>query len=193
MDAVADYAAAKNALLRPLPAYVSYRVVSHAGAGPFASDQDQTIVVRTSDGRVVRGKPPSLQIGSNSKTHYDKDVVERPPFDPACYTARSAREATFEGKPAEAIALRETCAHDKDDGDFSELYVDPRTHDPLAAVGDSTDDSVRVRVVQRYVAVEDHFMPSALDVRVKGDGWMSWLDVTAYEHLSDYKFSNAAP
>jgi hypothetical protein len=193
MDAAADYAAAKLALSRTLPAYVSYRVVSHAGAGPFAKDEDQTIVVRTKDGTVVRGKPPSIQIGANSKEDYNRDVVEKPPFDPACYSPTSARQETFENRPVEALGLHETCSHDEDDGDFGVLFVDPQTHAPIAASGGNTDETVAVRVVQRYTAVAGFYMPSALDVSVKGSGWMSWLDVAAFEHFSDYVFSSAAP
>jgi hypothetical protein len=193
MDATADYAAAKLALTRTLPAYVSYRVVSHAGAGPFVKDEDQTIVVRTRDGEVVRGKPPSIQIGANSKANYNRDVVDKPPFNPACYAPASARRDTFEGRSVEAFELRQTCGRDEDDGDFGTLFIDPQTHAPIAAIGGKTDESVAVRVVQRYTPVAGFYMPSALDVRVKGSGWMSWLDVTAFERFSDYVFSSAAP
>src|ERR1700722_7587164 len=144
MDAAADYAAAKLALTRTLPAYVSYRVVSHAGAGPFAKDDDQTIVVRTHDGKVVRGKPPSIQIGADSKEDYNRDVVDKPPFDPACYTPTSAHEATFENRSVEALELHQTCGHDENDGDFGILFVDPQTHAPIAASGGNSDESVAV-------------------------------------------------
>jgi hypothetical protein len=189
MDATADYAAIKAILGRPLPPYVSYRDVSHAGAGPFAKDEDQTIVVRTRDGKVVRGKVPSIQIGSHSKTNYNRDVVDKPPFEPACYAAESARTATFDGQTVEAVALRDICDRNRDSGDFNVIYVEPRTHDPIAASGDNTDQSVSVRVVQGFAPFSGFFMPTSLDVRVQGSGW----NVHAYEHLSDYKFSATKP
>jgi hypothetical protein len=193
MDATADFAAVKQHLTRPLPAYVTYSVQSHAGMGPFAKTENETIVVRTSDGKIVKGKPPNIQIGADSHSEYEGDVVTHPPFKPNCYDATSAREATFEGRPVEEIRLRDTCEHEKNDGDFNRIYVDPATHEPIAALGGNTDENVVVHVTERLQRSSDYIVPTSLEVTVKGSGWMAWLDVDAYERISDYKFSSDAP
>jgi hypothetical protein len=192
MNAVADYAAAMRALNHDLPAYVSYAVHSHILAGPVNHDETVTIVVRSRDGKIVKGKPPSMQIDSDSK--YEGDVVVHPPFDAACYTATAAREATFEGVTAEALSLRDTCKTKHDlDGDFSTLYVDPASHEPLAAAGGEDSDSVSVHVQQRFGRAGAFLLPAAFDVRVKGSGFMFWLDVTGRQTYDSYKFSDTLP
>jgi hypothetical protein len=193
MDATADFAAVKQHLARPLPPYVSYEVVSHAGLGPFAKTENGTIVVRTSDGKIVKGKAPNIQIGADSDSTYEGDIVTHPPFKPNCYEATSAQAATFEGRAVEEIRLHDTCDHGKGDGDFNRVYVDPESHEPIAAAGGNTDEQVVVHVTERIERMADYFVPTSLNVTVKGSGWMAWLDVNAYEHISDYKFSNTAP
>ncbi|MBD5657356.1 MAG: hypothetical protein IAI50_19570 [Candidatus Eremiobacteraeota bacterium] len=192
MDAAADYAAAVRALAHRLPAYVSYAVHSHVLAGPIDHSENVTIVVRSSDGKIVRGKPPIFQLGSDSK--YDSDVVLHPPFDPACYAATGARGETVDGVAAEAITLSDTCKKKhENDGDFGTLYVDAGTHEPLAAVGTNVDETVYVRVQQHFARAGAYLLPAAFDVRVKGSGMMFWLDITGHQGYDSFVFSDKAP
>jgi hypothetical protein len=195
MNADADYKAAIAYLNRPLPAYVTYHETSHAKVDAITRDNAQTLVVRTKDGKVLRGKTSSINIGSND-TYHD-NVVVRPPFKPACYAATTAAPAVFDGRHVEAIGLRHTCDSGSSPharrGDFSTLYVDPRSHLPLGAVGGIRDAPVVVNLEQRYARFGAYVLPALLDVRVKGSGLMFWLDVAVRQEYSGYAFSDKAP
>lgn len=192
MNATADYDAARAAVSRTLPAYVSYTVTSHATGMGFSKDEASTIVVRSRDGKIVKGTPPSVKIGSDAS--YSDDVVNHAPFQLACYRATGARLTSFDGRPAEALSLESnrTCEHDRH-GDFDTLYLDPTTRDPLAAVGNQHDDPVSVHLEQRYARTGSFILPSAFDVMVKGSSFMFWLNVTAHQTYTRYAFSNAPP
>ena len=188
MNAAADYAAALAQLNRALPAYVSYVDHTSGGWGPFHGAESRVIVVHVPDGRIIKGHPSAIQIGVN--THlYDNNVVTYPPFQPACYVPDAASGATFDGRPAELIAVHDRCRRPDKDAAFQTLYVDPVTHQPLAAVGAVENDRVAVRIEQRFAAFAGHVMPASIDVRVKGHGLMTWLDVTARIAYTDYRFS----
>ena len=192
MNAAADYAAVRKVLEQPLPAYVSYVSESGGALGPFKGQETQHIVVRTSDGKVVSGKKSSVQIGAG--TSYDGDVVTRPLFRPACYEATAAKTAEFEGKPVEVLSLKSTCPKEGDEENaFSTLYVDPRTHDPIAAVELHSDSHVYALLRQRFVRTGTRVLPSGVDVRVKGSGLLSWLDVTVHQIYSNFAFSDSPP
>jgi hypothetical protein len=192
MDAAADYSAAVRALAHHLPAYVQYDVRSHVAMGPIVKDETSTIVVRTRDGTIVKGEPPLMRVGSAS--NYHGDVVTHPPFDPACYAPLAVRDSTFEGRPAEELSLANTCKKSADsDGDFTALFLDRASREPLAATGGNHDPTVDVRVSERFAHVGDYIMPSAFDVRVKGSGVMFWLDVTAHQTYEGFSFSDALP
>jgi len=192
LNATSDYDAARAALGRTLPPYVSYQVTSHATGMGFAKDDTTTIVVRTRDGKIVKGTPPTVKIGAG--TSYSGDVVSQPPFDVACYRATATRRDKYDGRPAEALSLNATgtCEHDRH-GDFDTLYLDPTTHAPLAAVGNQHDDPVAVHLEQRYVRTGGFILPSAFDVAVKGSSFMFWLNVAAHQSYTHYAFSNSPP
>jgi hypothetical protein len=195
MDAAADYAAAKLALATHLPAYVSYTATTHSKFDAIVQDAHANVVVRTSDGTVLKGAggghAPYVQIGGDKPG--DEEPLTDPAFKPGCYVATGARAETFEGKGVEAIALRDTCAKSKEDKDFDTLYVDPATHRPVAAVGTDNDENVAVRLEQHFTAVGDAVLPASLYVRVHGSGLMSWLDVLYDRRYSDYRFSSTEP
>jgi hypothetical protein len=164
---------------------------SQGSFGPFNRTDSGRVVVRTSDGKVVSGKLPSVTINANST--YAGDVVTAPPFKPRCYQATAARAAQFDGKPAEELTLVYTCGISKRSGDFKLLYLDPQTHRPLAAVDRENSPPVSVSLEQRFTPVGDRVLPSALNVIVKGSGFMSWLDVKAHEIYSDFAFYDRQP
>jgi hypothetical protein len=192
MDAAADYAAAVRLLKAPLPAYVSYAERSYAGAGTFTKDVKQIIVVRTLDGAVVKGKPDAIQVS----TGHDERVnpVSHPPFDATCYAARAASAAQWDGREVEAIDLRDMCrAKDDSETDFQTLYLDPVTHQPLAAVGENGDEHVTVTVEERLATFAGHALPTHLTVHLVGHGIVGFLDVHAGQDYSDYHFSDTMP
>jgi len=197
MDAAADYAAVRRALTNAnLPAYVSYVVRSHAGFDAIHGDDTTTIVVRTSDGKIISGKPPKIEVASGHE--YGSDVVRHGPFDPACYQASSATLTTFESHAVEAIALRAVC-HEKhdtdhsDDTEFTTLYADPVTHRPLAVVGADSEQFVNVHLDERFVVASGFVLPATFTVKIAGSGPMFWLNVDARVSFSDYRFMSALP
>lgn len=191
MNAAADYAAARAALDRTLPAYVSYEVQSRAKGFGFAKNDMTTLVVRSHDGKIIKGTPPSIKVGTDSS--YDNELVRHAPFQLSCYNATGARRATFGGRAAEALSLAARCERDSDGGDFDTLYVDPKTHEPIAAVGDKHDSPVAVHLEQDYAHVGQFILPSAFAVAVKGSSFMSWLNVDAHQTYTHYSFSKTKP
>ena len=136
MNASADYAAATALLAKPLPAYVSYTAQTHVRFDAIRHDDTAEIVVRTKDNTVLKGgteRPPFVQVGASPGGAVD--AITNPPFAPRCYEATGARAAKYETADVEAISLRYTCPHAKDDKNFDTLYVDPATHRPIAATG----------------------------------------------------------
>lgn len=186
MNAAADYAAARAIFDRTLPAYVSYQVQSRATGFWFAKNDTTTLVVRTRDGKIIKGTPPDIKVGADSS--YDNEVVRHAPFKLSCYRATAARAATFGGRPAEALTLEATCERGSNGGDFDTLYLDPKTHAPLAAVGNKNDAPVTVHLEQDYARAGAFVLPSAFDVAVKGSSFMSWLNVTAHQTYTRYSF-----
>jgi hypothetical protein len=197
MNAAADYAAAKAMLTRPVPAYVSYTVHSHVKVDAIVKDTTSRIVVRTRDGKVIKGDPGAMpaSIGKSTGKNTGNEPVTDPAFRPGCYDASGARTTRFEDRELEAITLRGLCTS-KSEGqqDFDTLYIDPKTGEPVAAVGTSqSDQHVDVRLEQRFTRVGDRALPSTLYVRVQGSGLMFWLDVDVNEQYSDFRFSNTEP
>ena len=194
MNAAADYAAVRKALTKPLPPYVSYVTRTQAKIGPFNHDGTQHIVVRTSDGKVLSGKTDNIQISSGGSSS-PGDVVTRPVFEANCYAATAARNAEFEGKTVEALSVHYTGPKSGGDHerDFNTLYVDPASLDPIAAVEIDNDQHVDALLTQRFARVGDRVLPSVLDVRIKGSGFMAWLDITVHQAISDYAFSDHEP
>jgi hypothetical protein len=196
MDATADYAAAKALLAKPLPAYVSYTARSRAKFDAIVHDDTSDIVVRTKDGVVVKGKKgptaPYVQVG-DEQSGGDDEMITKPAFAPHCYVATTAGPQAYDGREVEAIALHDTCSKSKDDKDFDTLFVDPATHQPIAAVGTDNDDHVAVRLVQGYTTVHDYIVPSSLYVRVQGSGLMGWLDVLFDQRYENIRFSATEP
>jgi hypothetical protein len=197
LDADADYADVKRALSNPnLPAYVSYVIHSHAGFDAVHSDDQTTIVVRTSDGKIVLGKPPKLDVGSNGD--YNTDVVRRGPFDVSCYTPESASLTTFEAHPAEAIALHSVCAkgdgnrHDNDT-EFRVLYADPATHRPIAVIGHTAEKYITADLDERFTVADAFVVPSRFAIKIAGSGPMFWLNVDATQTYSGYRFLARQP
>jgi hypothetical protein len=199
MDAPADYSAAVSMLTRNVPAYISYTIHAFVHVGVDHQETDR-VTVRTSDGKVVKGKRPDVVVnGGNNKG----PAVHNSVFNPKCYVVTGARRAQFEGHAAEELALRSTC-HDRSDGDkssdpknegdFTTLYIDPVSHVPLAVIGGNPDDkTVAVRIDQHFTQASGHVVPSSLHVEVKGSGFMFWLNVVVREEFSDFAFSNKAP
>ena len=175
MSAAADYAAATALLTRPFPAYVSYVDHTSGGWGPFQGAQQTTIVVDVRQGRVISGKPASIHIGGGTDSvgkWGDEDAITHPAFRPHCYEATAAQASTYDGRPAERIAIAGHCGNDHDDEDFSALYVDSSTHVPIAVVGHGDDEHVAVTLEERFTQVADHVVPSALRVKVlAAAGW----------------------
>ena len=191
MDAAADYAAARAALTRPLPAYVSYTVNSHVKMDAIVKNASQQIVVRTRDGKILKGDPGGVP--GNFAANTGNEPVHDPGFKATCYAPTGIAAQKFDGQEVEAIALHGLCVKNQGDKDFDTLYVDPRTHEPLAAVGTSNDEHVAVRIEQRFARTADYVLPSSLHVRVQGSGLMFWLDVLVDEQYADYRFSATPP
>ena len=197
MDAPADYSAAVRALTRNLPAYISYTIHSFVHVGVDHEQTDQ-VVVRTSDGKIVKGKRPAINVGTGDRAK--SGSVHDVPFDPKCYTATGAHTVQFEGRTAEQIDLRPTC-HDRGDneadaktsGDFTKLYVDPVSYSPLAAIGEGTDKTVAVHLEQRFTNASGHVVPASFRVEIKGSGFMFWLNILVREEFSRFGFSNSPP
>ncbi len=192
MNAASDYAAASAALGKTLPAYVTYTTQAHMKFDAITRDQTTDIVVRTSDGVIVKGKPPFASVNYGGHFNGDESILKNPPFLAKCYKAGGAKDATFEGRAVEAIALHGTCKGD-DDTDFDTLYVDPNSHDPIAATASEDKEAVAVNLITRYARTGSYVLPSSLYVRVKGSGLMFWLDVLADMRYSNYRFSDKAP
>lgn len=194
MNATADYAAVRKALTKPLAPYVSYVAQTHAKIGPFTHDGTEHIVIRTSDGKVLSGKTEDIQISSGGSSS-PGDVVTRPVFEANCYEATAARSAQFEGKAVEALSIRYTCPKSGGDHerDFNTLYVDAASLDPIAAVEIDNDQHVDALLTQHFARFGDRVLPSVLDVRIKGSGFMAWLDITVRQAISDYAFSEHEP
>jgi hypothetical protein len=193
MDAVADYAAAVRLLKAPLAAYVSYTEHSYADVGPISKEVTQTVVIRTRDGTVVKGTPSKVQISTGEGVQVNP--VSHPPFNPSCYVPSAAQPSTWNDRPAEAIALRDSC-HKRDDSeaDFQIFYVDAVTHVPLAAIGINTEENVTVTLEERIGSVDGHYLPSRISVHVQGhSGLMGLLNVRAAQEYSDYTFSQNQP
>jgi hypothetical protein len=194
MDAAHDYAAATRLLHTTFPAYVSYLQHAHVKVGPIDKHIDSTLVVRTSDGKIIKGTSTSVRIGADSDIH--GDVVTRQIFKPDCYRPVSAAPGTYAGRPVEAIALHRTCASEGDgkgSQDFSTLYVDERTLQPLGVMGGSHDDKVDATIEERFQSVGGRMVPAALSVEVAGKGWMGWLQVLAHVDYSQYRFFDQEP
>lgn len=195
MDAAADYAAAKALMSRTLPAYVSYAVRSHFKFDAIVRDESQTVVVRTSDGTIVKGRipesaPRDIHIGTDSTA---MEPVAHPAFQASCYAASGAHLRRYEGRELEAIALRETCPREKGDQDFDTLYVEATSHAPVAALGTNEDGGVAVRLVQGFTLVQDRALPSSLFVSIHGSGFMAWLDLVIDQQYSAYRFTSTPP
>lgn len=191
MNAAADFEAAVRMLSRPLPAYVTYTQHAHAKIDSIVKDQTSTVTVRTSDGKIVKGKGLEIIVGSQHST--SGSILTNSPFDIQCYAGVSAKIAPYEGRDAEQIVLHDRCARDKDSGDFTTLYVDPATHEPLGVVGGKSENPVDVHLEQRWTHAGNNYVPSTLAVMVKGSGLMFWLDVVASADFSHYSFSDKAP
>jgi len=192
MDAPADYAAAARMMTRSLPAYVSYTIHSSVHTPIVNKEETDAIVVRTSDGKVVKGKRPGVNVESSDSDHKSPTVRDQP-FDPACYTATAARSAQFLGRPAEELTLRGTCKTDRGDQDFSRLYIDPVSHTPIAVTGGDPDKTVAVRLEQRFASVDNHVVPASLLVDIKGTGFMFWLNINVQQEYTKYSFSDKMP
>ncbi len=193
MDAAADYQTASRLLSSPLPAYVSYVVDSVSGFDALRMHDTTKIVVRLSDGQIVAGRKPKMQISTGRS--YDGDVLRHGPFMPACYAPTGATLTTFEARPAEAIALRPVCreksADRSDDTDFGTLYVDPASHEPLAVTGANDERYVTARLAEHFTQAAGHVVPADFHVKVAGSGPMFWLNVDARETFSEYRFMDS--
>src|SRR6185312_1091115 len=197
MDAPADYSAAVRALTRNLPAYISYTIHSFVHVGVDHEETDE-VVVRTSDGKIVKGSRPKINVGTGADSK--RAAVSDVPFDPKCYVPTGAHATQFEGHAVEQIDLRSTCrdrgesdADAKTSGDFTKLYVDPSSHVPLVALGEGTDKTVAVNLEQRFTNANGHIVPASFRVEVKGSGFMFWLNVLVREEFSRFGFSNTPP
>jgi len=192
MDAPADYAVAARMMTRSLPAYVSYSIHSIVHTPVVNKEETAAVVVRTSDGVVVKGKRPGINVEGGDRNGQSPTVRDSP-FDPACYAATAARTTLFEGRPAEELTLRGTCKSDKGDQDFSKLYIDPVSRTPMAVTGGDSDKTVAVRLEQRFVSVDHHVVPASLLVDIKGSGFMFWLNLSVRQEYTKYAFSNTPP
>jgi hypothetical protein len=192
MDASSDYAAAVRFLHPTFPAYIAYVQRMHAKIGPIVKDEEDSVVLRTSDGKVVSGKSATIDVSPSQG--FSGNIVLKSPFDPDCYAPVSAKRDSFDGAAAEVIALHETCKHGKDEPDFTMLYVDPRTQEPLGVLGETNDSDVHVRLEETFRRVGDRFLPAHFDVTVKGRSfWLGWLDVVAKIDFSRYRFLSSEP
>jgi hypothetical protein len=178
-------------LVKPLPAYVSYVQRGHLKMDAIEKDLGETVTVRTSDGKTIKGEP--LQIYTGTQAKVEGNVLHNTPFDGACYGPVSASAATFEGRSVEAIALKPTCTTNKDDENFQTLYVDPQTHDPIAVTGEKTEDAIYFRIEERFARTGEYVLPSFIMARIKGSGLLFWLDLDFHVAFTDYTFSETAP
>ncbi len=192
MNATSDYAAARAFLKPHLPAYVTYTIHSRASFDAVVKDETRTLTVRTSDGKIVKGKAPDVKVDSSNGDA--SEATDHPPFDANCYSGAEAQAATYDGRSLEAIALTDRCKTDKhSDTDFQTLYVDPKTYAAVAVVGVRNDGPVAVSLDQRFLKTQGYVMPASFHIHVKGSGLMFWLDVLADQTYSDYRFSDTIP
>jgi hypothetical protein len=190
MNAAADYAAASAALTKTLPAYVSYTESAHMKFDALTRDQTTTVVLRTSDGKIVKGAPISFNPIIQSSD--GNNILTDPPFVPHCYDPIDARPATYAGQGVEAIALRSRC-HDEDTNGFDTLYVDPRSHDPVGAIASTMKQNLSLSLEERFARAGACIVPSALYAHAKGRQLMFWFDALVQVAYSNYSFSSKAP
>ena len=195
MNAASDYAAASAALTKTLPAYVSYTEGAHMKFDALTRNQTTNIVLRTSDGSIVKGEPISFNPIVPSSN--GNDILTDPPFVPHCYDPIDARAATYAGQAVEAIALRSRChpnQHlDEDATGFDTLYVDPRSHDPVGATASTMKQNMYLSLEERFVRAGAYIVPSALSAHAKGHQLMIWFDALVQVAYSNYGFSSKAP
>ena len=195
MNAAADYAAAKAMLTRALPAYVSYDVHSHVKLDAFVRNETSNVVVRTSDGVIVKGKVPEAAAGGlhiSGNTYSAMEPVARPAFKVRCYEAAGARMRLYGGRNLEAISLRSLCRKGSGAKGFDTLYVDPRSREPIAAAGSDIDEPVRLSVVEQFSRVKGHALPSSFRLRIQGSGFMVWLDLLIDQRYDNFGFPATA-
>jgi hypothetical protein len=192
MDAAADFAAAVRLLKAPPAAYISYTERSYASTFSLSKDTTQAIVIRTRDGAFLKGNPDKIKISTDHEVAVNP--VSKPPFDAACYVARDATAKQWNDRSVEAIALRDTCHKAEDtETDFQWLYVDPATHEPLAAIGLNDSEHVTVSLEERISRFDGRYMPAELKVHIEGHGIVGFLNVTAGQQYSAYTFRDTMP
>jgi hypothetical protein len=190
MSAAADYAAASAALTKPLPAYVSYTENAHMKFDALTRDLTTDLVLRTGDGKIVKGAPISFNPVVSSDR--GNNVLTDPPFVPHCYDPIDARRATYAGQAVEAIALRSRC-HGEDANGFDTLYIDPRSQDPVGAIASTMKQNISMIFEERFVRAGAYIVPSALYAHAKGIQLMFWFDALVQVAYSNYGFSSKAP
>jgi hypothetical protein len=89
MSAASDYQQAVRLLTKPLPAYVTYTQRGHVRMDAIEKDINETVTVRTSDGKTVKGKELEIYTGAGSKT--SGNILKNSPFETSCYTGLSSR------------------------------------------------------------------------------------------------------
>lgn len=199
-DAAADYHAATALLLKPLPAYVSYELETRVRMGVLHNESSERIVVRTADRTLLHGKLPEggdvdAQGAHGAAADVPKgEFLTNPPFVPHCYAPQSALDAELDGRSLLAIKLDDLCKKSSDeDTAFDTLYIDPRTHEPVAAVADVDDDGARVRIDERFARSGEYVLPASFTVTVRGSGAMAWLDTHVTMLFSAYHFGATPP
>ena len=101
------------------------------------------------------------------------------------------RPANLDGRPLEAIALRDRCRDD--DSGFDTLYVDPVSHDAVAAIANALQKNVVLDLELRFVRAGAYVVPASLLAHAKGNGIMFWMDALVQTFYSNYGFSDRAP
>jgi hypothetical protein len=196
MNADTDYQRIVDLLTKQhLAPYVAYDARdSIKGLGN--KNNEEHIVVRVSDGKVVSGTS-GVSIDNGSGTH-KYNPITNPVFDPKCYKATGEAPATYNGADAVKFTLAATCKErDKDAHDypFTTLYADARNLVPIDATGVvvQTEDNkgVDISVEQQFALFEGRVLPSMTKIDINGSGVMFWLQLHVRETYDHYTFMNS--
>ena len=189
-----DYARVVSLLTKQqLAPYVSYaKHDEFNGFGQHKPDDDR-VVVRVSDGVIVRGNSSGVEVGNY---HERSNPVTHPAFDPACYRAKSENDTSYNGESVVKFDLEPTCRSQHkgdDDYPFSTLIARADSLQPIDVQGTAPqtgdDKDVRVSLDQTFDTFAGRILPSRLNVDVVGTGWMSWLNLHVTETYTSYQFS----
>jgi len=195
----ADYARAVAYLdRRRLPAYVSFVEQASAHGVGGSREAPRRIYVRMSDGAIVSGVPSAnVHVIDTTNGDSDNPFRDHGVFEPDCYVPKTEEPTRWGARQALRFDLQAVCA--KATG-INELYVDPNTLRPIAAVGTVKDNSgdsnmttaMTTALEVRYRTVDQYTVPSSIRAHAVGHGWLFWARERAEVDYTNYRFYQTA-